>query len=301
MQYEPFVENCLKLLLQRLHELSASGQPVEMSDWLQYYAFDVIGEITFSTRLGFLEKGEDQNGLIYAIHGSLKYTNTLGLYHWLHPYAWKLVSLVQSNGERFIIDFIGKSIADHKASPKEINNDGPLSFVQRWLNVEEHDSDKMSMREIMIGAGQNIGAGSDTTAASMSAIVFHLCKNPDVLSKLREEMDEAREKGELSEIVKYQEAVRLPYLQAVIKEALRLQPVASFPLPRMVPKGGAVLSGRHFPEGTTVGINPFVAHRNKAVFGDDAESFRPERWLVGNDELREMDRYLMTVRYAIYH
>jgi hypothetical protein len=65
------------------------------------------------------------------------------------------------------------------------------------LNVQEINPDKMSMREILIGAGQNIGAGSGTTSASLSAIFYSLCQNPDIMRKLRPGSAEAKEEGGL--------------------------------------------------------------------------------------------------------
>jgi hypothetical protein len=94
MQYEPFVDNCTEILLQRLEERFASGKAIDLAEWLQYYALDVIGEITFSHRFGVLENGLDQNGLLNAIHKSFAYSATIGLYTWIHPYSWWLNSLV---------------------------------------------------------------------------------------------------------------------------------------------------------------------------------------------------------------
>jgi Cytochrome P450 len=47
---------------------------------------------------------------------------------------------------------------------------------------------------------------------------------------------------------------------------------------------------------TVVGINSWVAHRNKSVFGEDVDQFRPERWLVDDEQYKRMDRYFMAVR-----
>jgi cytochrome P450 len=47
---------------------------------------------------------------------------------------------------------------------------------------------------------------------------------------------------------------------------------------------------------TTVGINSWVAHRNESVFGNDVESFIPERWLASEESVRKMDRYFLEVR-----
>lgn len=71
----------------------------------------------------------------------------------------------------------------------------------------------------------------------------------------------------------------MPYLQAVIKESLRLHPPTGLPLARVVPTAGAMIASTWFPGGTVVGVNTWVAHANASVFGDDARIFRPERWL----------------------
>ena len=55
-----------------------------------------------------------------------------------------------------------------------------------------------------------------------------------------------------------------------------------------------MLAGIHFPAGATIGINSWVAHRNTSVFGEDADTWRPERWLdEDNAAVAEMDRYFL--------
>lgn len=81
-----------------------------------------------------------------------------------------------------------------------------------------------------------------------------------------------------------------------MKEAMRCHPGVSYPLERVVPPGGAELCGVHLNEGTIVGVNPVVIHRDTNIFGDDALQFNPERWLGDDTEhIKNMDRHLMTV------
>lgn len=81
-----------------------------------------------------------------------------------------------------------------------------------------------------------------------------------------------------------------------MKEAMRCHPGVSFPLERVVPEGGTILCGVHLPAGTIVGMNPAVVHHDKTIFGDDAEAFRPERWIKSSrEQISLMDRHLMTV------
>jgi hypothetical protein len=59
LQSEEAIDSCVNLFMQRLGELASKGDPVDMGEWLHYYAFDVVGEVTFARKLGFLEEGKD--------------------------------------------------------------------------------------------------------------------------------------------------------------------------------------------------------------------------------------------------
>lgn len=66
--FEPFVEEVLAILFQQLDErFVKTGATFDLGDWLQYFAFDVMGTMTFSKRYGFLETGTDVNGMLGAI------------------------------------------------------------------------------------------------------------------------------------------------------------------------------------------------------------------------------------------
>jgi cytochrome P450 len=65
-------------------------------------------------------------------------------------------------------------------------------------------------------------------------------------------------------------------------------------MPRYPPKGGATICGEYFPETVQVGCNAHVIHHDKRVFGDDADSFNPERWLQSDSRNKEMEKYLIT-------
>jgi hypothetical protein len=66
------------------------------------------------------------------------------------------------------------------------------------------------------------GAGSDTTAISLRAMLYYLCKNPATMRKLQKEIEDMEKKGLISDPVTYQQACKMPYLQAIMKEAMRL-------------------------------------------------------------------------------
>lgn len=124
-------------------------------------------------------------------------------------------------------------------------------------------------------------AGADTTAIVQKGIIYHLLRNPVALAKLRAELDAA----DLFFPASFSDTKDLPYLDAVIKEGLRMHPPVGNILERVVPAAGLALrDGRVIAPGTIVGMNQWVVSRDQEIYGDDADVFRPERWLRGDDE-----------------
>jgi cytochrome P450 len=81
-----------------------------------------------------------------------------------------------------------------------------------------------------------------------------------------------------------------------MKEALRMHPGVGFPLERYVPPEGATICDVDLPGGTVVSMTASVIHIDKSVFGEDADRFRPERWIDASPEqLKLMDRSFLAV------
>jgi cytochrome P450 len=136
----------------------------------------------------------------------------------------------------------------------------------------------------------NVFAGSDTTSIALRAIIYFLCRNPEKKKKLVAEIDRKDAAGKLSHPITYREASEeLPYLQAVMKESMRLHPSVGLLLERYVPPEGVTVADHFLPGGTVVGINAWVVHRNPVIF-PAPEEFRPERWLeAAPGELKLME------------
>lgn len=167
-----------------------------------------------------------------------------------------------------------------------------LDITQTWNEKNEAKRATNVGADLFVQGGcwGNVFAGSDTTSISLNGTLFHLITYPQTYTRLRQELDDAAARGALSGPPTFAETQALPYLQAVLKEGLRMHPATGIPLWRQVPAGGATLCGMYFPAGTNVGINSWVAHRNRDVYGHDADEFRPERWLDSPEEkLREMN------------
>ena len=173
-------------------------------------------------------------------------------------------------------------VARRFGSGKEVKEDMLGSYIAHGL----------SQRECETEAVLNIMAGSDTTVTALRTIVLYIISNPRVYQKLQTELDTAAHKHLLTgHFVKDSEARDLPYMQACIKEGLRVFPPSVGLMQKTAPKEGDVWNGVKIPGGTKIGYCAWGLHRNKEVFGADAETFRPERWIhVSGDRLLEMNR-----------
>jgi cytochrome P450 len=133
-------------------------------------------------------------------------------------------------------------------------------------------------------------AARDTTAGTLSDLWWNLARHPAIMETLRHEILTHFPLSSSPTAVTYEAVKTLPYLRATIKEVLRLHPV----LPMIakvaakdttLPRGG----GREgdapvvVPKGAVVQWAVWLAHRLPDHFGEDAEDFRPERWLAGGD------------------
>ncbi|TLD11693.1 hypothetical protein PspLS_11758 [Pyricularia sp. CBS 133598] len=300
-RYEPMVDDCVSIFAQRLRELASTNTAIDMRHWLQCYAFDVIGQITFSERFGFLDKGQDVGDVIQNLESLLAFATFGGIFPSVNRAIFAIMNMFPSlmkDPTAYIMNFTAKKIQQARADPKAVprSKDARMSqdFVQTFMAKQEANPDVFTPYHIQTGCMSNVVAGSDTTAISLSAVMYYLLKHPAAMQALRNEVDQFDNQGRLSQVPTFAESQQMPYLQAVFKEALRLHPATGLPLERVVPEGGAEISGRFFPEGSIVGINTWVAHRDKTIFGDDADSFRPERWIEGDPaRIAEMNRYWM--------
>ncbi|KPM34793.1 hypothetical protein AK830_g11789 [Neonectria ditissima] len=269
-------DDCTSILCARLDELAHAATLVDIGCWMQFYAFDVISKMTLDEPFGCLTTGKDFKGIIHTLESSLFYAARVGIYSFLHPVLFWFSMLVNAKG-----------------MDNEVKNDAE-DFITKFQRIRQENPEKINKDDIISSAVANISAGSDTTSISLTSVIYNLCKFLDVLAKLRNELEDAVTAGDITDPITFKQAQNLPYLQAVVKEALRIHPATGLTLGRVVPEGGATIAKRFFPAGTTVGINAWVAGRNKVVYGEDVEVFRPERWLEDMETVKRREAYFMT-------
>lgn len=310
VSYEPLVDSTLDVYLSQTQKLFAdTGKSCKFNKWLQYYAFDVIGEITWSKRLGFVEQFEDVDGIIAFIDGFLSYAGPIGQMPILdlllqkNPISLYCQRLGLSSAVFPATAFAQARSAERDSEMAEIRKNGlkesptksqrGTDLLSKFTNAQHENPEFMTDVQVLAATLSMVIAGSETTAISLSAIFYYLLKHPEKQQKLMAELDAAAQDGTIAPRpnlgVSWSESQKLPYLDACIQEAFRLHPAAGLMLERVVPKGGIDICGERVPEGTIVGCNAWVIHRRPEIFGEDVDAYRPERWLEASPEqLREM-------------
>ncbi|KAK4155691.1 cytochrome P450-like protein [Chaetomidium leptoderma] len=300
VQYEPFVDNTTKLFLKQTERLFIDkAGPCDFTQWLQFYAFDVIGEITYGKRHGFIERNEDVDGIVAYLTKLFLYVAPIGQIPILDRLFLKN-PLYLKLSEWGILDatFPVAKFARARMSERlpELANGEPVlptsekptvkspDLLSKFLAAREARPDFMSDTLVQTMAVSMAFAGSETTAISLSAVFYFLLKNPAALARLRREIDDASRQGRFSDcetgLVTWHESQTLPYLDMCVKEAFRLHPAPGLPMERIVPPAGLEIAGRRVEGGTIVGCSAWVLHRDQKIFGEDVEEYRPERWEV---------------------
>lgn len=204
---------------------------------------------------------------------------TLGCLPSIKPYAKWLPDPFFSKGLAAVENLAGIAIArvkDRLDNPPDINRKDLLARLQEG---RDEKGEPLGFEELTAEALTQLIAGSDTTSNTSCALLYHTARTPGVLAKLQRELDAAIPSND-TKVPDYESVRNLPYLEAVINETLRIHSTSGIGLPRLVPADspGVHVGGRFFPAGTVLSVPTYTMHHARAIWGADADAFRPERW-----------------------
>ena len=323
MQYEKLVNEVLIILLRQLSNRFAdkpgSAGIVDFPTWLHYFTDDAITKIIYGASIGHLEAAKDN-------HGTLAAMNQILTGH-IYFAQWPIVDwIVRKNpirlwlGKHGYFNGPGSVTVQHalreqgkrkdlrrdveKAGDQRIDNTLTDKFLSAQEKAESTGERLFGPKDLLALGLSVIAAGSETTAISLSAFFYFLLKHPSCYAKLRAEVDEAlpRSEKEPQPILSFSASQTMPYLSACLKETFRLHPAPAWYPERVVTSpAGHMICGKKIPKGTIVGVSAWLVHRNRDIFGSDADTYRPERWLEATGEkAKEMDRNLIQFGHGAY-
>ncbi|KAK4702902.1 benzoate 4-monooxygenase, partial [Phenoliferia sp. Uapishka_3] len=276
---------------------------IELLDWLNALAFDVIGDLAFGSPFGMLDHDAadlvaitGENGEI--IHApAVKILNERGEFSatqgslppWVRPYT-KYIDPWFARGQSSVTNLAG--IARNKVNARLQAGPGDRKDILTHLQAARDENGlPLPKPELTAEALTQLIAGSDTTSNSSCAIIFFIIRNERVHKKLRAELDEAFAGRGIEGVLEYEETKGLPYLLACINEALRRHSTSGMGLPRIMTKETEVC-GEVFPPGTILSVPSYTIHHLESVWGKDALEYRPERWLEDPEKTKELEKAL---------
>ena len=220
-------------------------RPVDLARICSYLTLDVITTLAFGDTMGFLAHDDDINGYL------ANQKTMLPIFEWLStlPVIEKLLrnkwiskrvmpKKTDKTGVGLLLNFAEKAVAERRSSKRR---DMLGSFLEHGI------SDQEAEQEVVL----QIIAGSDTTATAIRMITFFIITNPRVYCRVTREIDTAEQNGAISfPVIQDVETKEMAYLEACVKEGLRMWPPVVGLMSKVVPPGGAVLLGKSVPGGT---------------------------------------------------
>ncbi|KAI0407031.1 cytochrome P450 [Xylaria palmicola] len=287
LDYEKWIDITISELLQSV----AKKSTFDMASTFMWYSMDASARFAFGAPLGCLAVEDDVGGSIQLTRERLSHWTKWASYPQVERLVHRnpLIKPAANTPFNMVAAVTGKLKARLSGAsvPKGGDEvDAVPDLLERFLDASKSFPLALDGSGIISMLMSTISGAGDTTASTIGAMIFYALKNPRVMEKLEAELAGAG----IGEIPTFAEVSKLPYLNAILRESMRVFTPGSFPMERLVPAGGAVIAGMYFPEGTSVGCMPATVHLNKRVFGDDADVFRPERWLTDDREkLRLME------------
>ncbi|KAK7532076.1 cytochrome P450 monooxygenase-like protein [Phyllosticta citribraziliensis] len=288
------VSQCEELLVDKIGELCASletcrktRKTVDLSFAYRCLSLDVIMYLCFGTTVNALAEPEFRSPFLVAVDASvpigLRFKH-FPLYRALilavAPVLSKVVSNPEMAGMVHLHKLLYSQVRDVMKDPKRALESLPhgMTIYHRLMDPATYPDGEAPPGEKSLWeeAQSLLFGGSETVGWALTIGTFHLLKNPEKLRILTDELTTAWSGKNKAPGLK--ELERLPYLDAVIKETLRLSFGVVAGLPRVVPQEGATISGERIPGGTVVSMGSFFVHRNADIF-PSPYSFKPERWL----------------------
>ncbi|KAJ9601988.1 hypothetical protein H2200_013547 [Cladophialophora chaetospira] len=284
---EPLIHLRINKFLSVLESAASRDIPVDLSMGFRALTSDLVTSYMFADNgFGLLEVKDFQSSMLIALEEFFNFAQWA--MYWSNFIAWltiHLQKLTKEQQEKFMPALAATNWISEECGIKvkrimqNGGSGGSFSTVfDAWAKPSEKRSWTPSMKQMTADAFTFHGAGTDTTAHTLTTTTWHLANNKECFKKLRKEVSEVITEPDSEQLVSTNLLENLPYLRAVVKEGLRMSVGVPGRLARVVPDGGATLCGRRIPGGTAITSVCYCYHFDPKYF-PSPNTFDPERWL----------------------
>ncbi|MDL1310912.1 cytochrome P450 [Yersinia pestis] len=279
----PIISQYGNVLVKNMRQESKKGKFINLKEIFGAYSMDVITATSFGVNIDSLNNPQDP--FVEKVKKLLKFDffDPLFLSITLFPFLTPIFEAMSiSMFPKDVTEFLKKAVNRMKENRLQEKEQHRVDFLQLMINsqnskdVESHKA--LSDLELVAQSVIFIFAGYETTSSALSFILYELATNPDVQTKLQQEIDAALPN---KAPVTYDILVQMEYLDMVVNESLRIYPIAGR-LERVCKKD-VEINGVLISKGTVVMIPSYVLHRDPQYW-PEPEEFRPERFSKKNKD-----------------
>ncbi|KAH7303915.1 cytochrome P450 [Stachybotrys elegans] len=282
------VDSYVRLIREKYVSKGSMVRPLDFALTTSFFTLDVISAVAFGKPFGFLETNEDLYDLIATIRDRWRIAALASDIPWIGSIVYTPVFLKlfapqygDKAGVGRMLTVTRDSVDARYRDGDKDQNDMMASWMRHGMTREEARSEGPFL----------VLAGSDTVASVVRGTMLNILSNGPLYAKLKQVIATCVSGGQVSNPITLEEARRIPYLQALIYEGIRYRSPTNALFFKTSPDGGLDIQGKHIPAGTAIGMNMASLLASKDLFGEDADVFRPERFLEVSDSDRiEMER-----------
>lgn len=233
---------------------------------------DIIGDLVFGESFGCVDQGRFHPWIsfIFSNLTNMMYAQMITTMGYLGSFIQALVPR-RIMAQAFAHAQSTRDKVDRRLARKDDARPDLISGI--WHKIGAPAG--ISREELYADSQIMIMAGSETSATLLAVTVYYLLRSPEKLARLTGEVRGAFASGE---DIAFALVSKLPYLRAVMEEALRIHPPLPAGINRVVPEGGAIVDDQFVPEGTVLQVPSWAAFHLEENFVDPWD-FVPERWL----------------------
>jgi cytochrome P450 len=277
---------------------------IDFNHWINLFTIEAINYIALSSEMDLLDTGEDmvtarkRDGTLYrAPYRKSQNTSAYATSHFVWDYThfriFKRLSKLVPSWQRIwkTAEPWQDVIYQQAAVRKERFEAG--EDLDDFFSVLMHDKSgkpyNLAWEEVVSEIGAIIDAGADTTSIALTQVLELLIRHPQHLQTLREEVDAVLSPDDI--VASYDAVKNLPFLRAVLDEAMRIIPPTSAGLPRRTPPEGTEIMGQWIAGDTSVSMPIYTMHHDPEIF-PHPEEFNPHRWM-DPEERKWMNPYFI--------
>jgi len=259
----------VKNLIHHWDQLNEKGiSLIDLNESTHKLSLDLIGELAFGQELNTVNDLDSSNEMSQIIYKGVNAWMESFIFFFLYPSYWKY--LPSPTYKKFKTDLHNLSVLEQKLFREGKSNAKEDTFLKKLSEIEDDETGrKFREEEVLQDIREMLAGGSDTSANTLTYAIYFLCKNPECMEKLVQEVDAIFDEQNLDSIKE------MKYLENVLNETMRMIPAGPLIFRKAI--RADILQGYQIPKDTNIILN--IWHTMTCEkYWKNAKSFDPERF-----------------------